>query len=64
MDYKGDFLKFILKCQPEDFSGIKMITCSDVIDALWPWRTAKAHTYEHQTRIILSQLPAAIMVFS
>lgn len=35
------------------------------MDALWPWRTAKgAHVRRHQTRIILSQLPAAIMVFS
>lgn len=40
-------------------------TCNDVIDALWPCRTAKgAQVRRHQTRIILSQLPAAIMVFS
>lgn len=40
-------------------------TCNDVIDALWPCRTAKgAQVRRHQTLIILSQLPAAIMVFS
>lgn len=40
-------------------------TCNDVMDALWPCRTAKgAQVRRHQTRIILSQLPAAIMVFS
>lgn len=64
MDNKSDFLKFTLDYN-KDFAEIKTTTCSDVIDALWPWRTAKgAHVRRHQTRIILSQLPAAIIVFS
>lgn len=40
-------------------------TCNEVIEAAWPSRTAKgAQVCKHHTRIVLSQEPAAIMVFS
>lgn len=40
-------------------------TCKDVIDPVCPWSTATgAQVLKHHTLIILSQLPAAIIVFS
>lgn len=40
-------------------------TCNEVIEAACPSRTAKgAQVCKHQTLIVLSQEPAAIMVFS
>lgn len=42
-----------------------VFTCREVMDPLWPCSTATgAQVRRHHTRMVLSQLPAAISVFS
>lgn len=47
------------------YADIDVFTCREVMDPLCPCSTATgAQVRRHQTRMVLSQLPAAINVFS